>query len=434
MSRRNSCLLGQDAAEDVGDGQRVRRGRSISAEMREPPPSRRLPGPPARPAGRRPAAAQDLEEHALLHPGHLADALEPAVAHDRVRDGPDRRHDRVDEARLAARRLEVVGLRIGVDEVVDDRLGRADLLAPAVRRLADDLVRVLAVRQAHDADLVQLDAALGGGELADQALQRLDAERARLLAGGIDVVGERDLLGVAGQQRDLARASGPCRARRRRCRSRPGGPSARPCSPRRSRPGRTCASSSWPCRSRYSVRLLSKSGVAGVLRYLGPVSAAALRFLAFRPRIRPPMPTAAPFWSRIGNRTRPRNLSMTPTPRDARPARARRGRPRRAPRAGSARFSTSRRLIVSQPSGAQPSWARLDRRVGEAAAVEVLERRLAEPGGGQDLVVERDRGLQDVAEPRAMGVLALGPLVDLDAGLARRASGAPRETGPNPAA
>jgi hypothetical protein len=36
------------------------------------------------------------------------------------------------------------------------------------------------------------------------------AERAGLLAGGIDVVGERDPARVAGQQGDLARRSAPC--------------------------------------------------------------------------------------------------------------------------------------------------------------------------------------------------------------------------------
>ena len=41
------------------------------------------------------------------------------------------------------------------------------------------------------------------------------------------------------------------------------------------------------------------------------------------------------------------------------------------------RFVSSCRLIVSQPAGAQPSWNALDRLVGEAAAAQVVERRLA---------------------------------------------------------
>src|SRR5207247_8460952 len=60
---------------------------------------------------------------------------------------------------------------------------------------------------------------------------------------------------------------------------------------------------------------------------------------------------------------------------------------------------------------------RLDRRVAEATPAQVVERGLAERGGGQHLVVERDRGLEHVAQPRPMRILALGPLVDLDAGL-----------------
>ncbi len=88
-----------------------------------------------------------------------------------------------------------------VDEVVDDRLGGPDLLAPTIGRLANDLVGILAVGQADDADLVELDAGVGGRQLADQRLERLRPERARLLAGRVDVVGERDLLRVAGEQR-----------------------------------------------------------------------------------------------------------------------------------------------------------------------------------------------------------------------------------------
>ena len=114
---------------------------------------------------------------------------------------------------------QVDGARVDVDQVVDDRLGGPDLLAPAVGRLADDLVGILALGQADDADLVELDAGVVARQLADELLERRRAERAGLLAGRVDVVGERDPLGVAGEQRDLARASAPCRATRRRCRS-----------------------------------------------------------------------------------------------------------------------------------------------------------------------------------------------------------------------
>ena len=82
-----------------------------------------------------------------------------------------------------------------------------------------------------------------------------------------------------------------------------------------------------------------------------------------------------------------------------------------------------RRFSMSCPAHRVPAVGRpaelerLDRLVGEAAALEVVERGLAEAGRGQDLVVERDRRLEDVAQARPVGVLALRPLVDLDAGL-----------------
>ena len=68
------------------------------------------------------------------------------------------------------------------------------------------------------------------------------------------------------------------------------------------------------------------------------------------------MPDAEPFWSRIGKSTRPRNLSMTPTPRCGERAGRREAGLDAARPAVMPRFSTSFRLIVSQPSGAQPSW------------------------------------------------------------------------------
>ena len=73
------------------------------------------------------------------------------------------------------------------------------------------------------------------------------------------------------------------------------------------------------------------------------------------------------------------------------------------------------------PAAGRPAELVLrDRLVGEAALVEVVERGLRptfEPG--QHRVVEGDRALEDVAEPLLPGVLAGGPLVELDAGLGR---------------
>ena len=74
------------------------------------------------------------------------------------------------------------------------------------------------------------------------------------------------------------------------------------------------------------------------------------------------------------------------------------------------------------PAGRRPAeLVGLDRGVREAAAREVGEGRLAGLRAGQDRVVEGDRRVQDLAQASPTGVLALGPLVDLHAGLGRRA-------------
>jgi hypothetical protein len=73
---------------------------------------------------------EDLQEDPLLHPADLAQSTEIPVAHDRIRDRPQGGHDRIDEARLAAGSLEIDLAGMEVDQVVDDREGRPDLLAP----------------------------------------------------------------------------------------------------------------------------------------------------------------------------------------------------------------------------------------------------------------------------------------------------------------
>ena len=95
-----------------------------------------------------------------------------------------------------------------VDEVRQDRVRRPDRLAPQVGRLADHLVRVLAGRQAHDPDVRQADAGIPPKRLhlRDERGQLAHPECAGALACGIHVVRESDLLGVARQQRDLARS------------------------------------------------------------------------------------------------------------------------------------------------------------------------------------------------------------------------------------
>jgi hypothetical protein len=60
---------------------------------------------------------------------------------------------------------------------------------------------------------------------------------------------------------------------------------------------------------RYSVRLLSKSPVAGEFRYLGAPGSATVAVGPVAGRTRPPIPTAFPAASRIGKITRERNLS-----------------------------------------------------------------------------------------------------------------------------
>ena len=56
--------------------------------------------------------------------------------------------------------------------------------------------------------------------------------------------------------------------------------------------------------------------------------------------------------------------------------------------------------------------------VGEAAAAQVVERRLAVVALGQDAMVEGDGSLERVAQPLAPCILARRALADLDTGAA----------------
>ena len=131
--------------------------------------------------------------------------LQRLVAPERIGDVADGRDDRIDEAEPAGRGLEVVARRVVIDQVFDERLGSRDRRLPASRLVAHDLVRILAVRQPDDADVLELHARVVALELGDEAGQRRHAERARLLARRVDVVRERDALRVPRQQPDLVR-------------------------------------------------------------------------------------------------------------------------------------------------------------------------------------------------------------------------------------
>ena len=245
--------------------------------------------------------------------------------------------DQVDEAGTPAGGAHVRRPRMEVDQVVDDRGRRPDRLAPGVRGVPDQLVGVLAVRQARDADLVQLHAGVRRGELAGEPLQRGDAQRARALAGRVHVVGQHDLLRrVARQERHLARrerraqagdhvveaglvghervrvalhdhrdpglADGGLRAVQR---------VERPALVEQRRGGRVEVLRAVGVRGgrQLSVRPRrgpgSRAGVAGAWRRASPALCGGRR----GPGMRPPRPVALPVASRIGKRTRPRKRS-----------------------------------------------------------------------------------------------------------------------------
>ena len=110
--------------------------------------------------------------------------------------------------------LEVEAAGVVVDEVLDERLGLAPMaVCQAVGRLAHDLVGVLAVGQPGDADVLELDArVVSAWSWPMSPASAVTPSVPGLLAGGVDVVGERDPARVAGQQRDLAGREGRAEA------------------------------------------------------------------------------------------------------------------------------------------------------------------------------------------------------------------------------
>ena len=121
-----------------------------------------------------------------------------------IGDLPDGGHDGFDEADPAGARLEVEPARVMVDQVFEEWLGLGDRGLPRGRRLAHDLVGILAVRQPGDADVLELDARRVPLELADEPDEGGHPGAAGLLARRVDVVGEDDPRRIAGEQRDLA--------------------------------------------------------------------------------------------------------------------------------------------------------------------------------------------------------------------------------------
>ena len=148
---------------------------------------------------------QLLEQHALLDAAATRQQLEIAVALRGVGHAADRGHDRRDQLLAPGQRARVVALGVRVDEVLDDGLRLARCRAPRVRIVAHHLVRVLAVGQPDDTDVRQAALVRAALDLADERGQLRGAERGRALAGGIDVVRQRDAWRVARHELDLGR-------------------------------------------------------------------------------------------------------------------------------------------------------------------------------------------------------------------------------------
>ncbi len=154
---------------------------------------------------------------------------------------------------------------------------------------------------------------------------------------------------------------------------------------------------------RYSVRLLSNSGVAGEFRYFGPSPSSS----------RPPSPT------RVAVLVADREDHPGPelVVDAAATGLARRGESDLEQLLGpdvALRAEGPRHLVPS--AGSPAELVGRDRLVGEPAAVEVLEGGRTGGRVGQHCVVEGDRAVEDGSEPRLVRVLVLRPLVDLDAG------------------
>ena len=276
--------------------------------------------------------------------------------------------------------------------------------------VAQDLVRVLSLGQAHDAHVVQLHAGVAGGQLADDLLQRRRPEGAGLLARRIDVVGERDPLRVAGDQRHLL-------GRERRAQARDDVLEARLVGHQRVRVA------------------LDDHGLAGLadrgLRAVDEVQRAALVEQRGRRRVEVlgavvdavlagPLlaqdPAAEAHGMAAGVADREDHALAEPVVHAA----------AALARAGQAhleellrRHLALRGQLADQlvPAARRPAQLVLrDGLVREAAAAEIVQRRRPGLRTRQDGVVEGDGALEDRAQPCVVRVLALRALVQLHAG------------------
>ena len=292
-----------------------------------------------------------------------------------------------------------------VDEIGEDRVRRPDRLAPQVGRLADDLVGVLAIGQPDDADVGQPDAAVGL-DLADEVVQLGHAERAGGLAGRVDVVGERDLLRIARQERDLARGQR--------------GPEARDDVVEAGLVGHQRVRIALDDHrlaglADRALGLVDEVERAALVEERGRGTVEVLRTVVAGVAIGDEVAPAES--DRIAVHVPDREDDPLPEPvvgaAPARPAGRRQPDGRELVRG---RVALRHELLAGRlPATRRPAeLVALDRLVAEATAAQVVKGGLARWMPGQDRVVEADRAVEDVAQPTLPGVVAAGPLVELD--------------------
>ncbi len=357
-------------------------------------------------AARLGTSVERLEQGPLLDSRAAGEELEVRVADDRVGHLAEGRHDRVDEALAALGQAGVHPPGVVVDQVGQDRVRGSNGLAPEVGRFPDHLIGVLALRQPDDPDIGQPDPAVLL-DLADQVVQLGHPEAAGRLAGGVDVIGQGDLLGIAGQDRYLARGEGRAEA------------------------GHDVVEAG----------LVGHQGIGVTL------DDHRLARLADR-RLRPIDEVQGPALVEQGRGRRVQVLravvggvaggdQVAPAEADGVPVRVadREDDPLAEPVVRAATRGTSlgqahlgelgrRNPALGDelaghgiPAGRGPAQLeRRDRLVGEAPPMEVVQGRPAGDMGGQDTVVPGDGAVEDLAQARSAGVLPARALVQLDPG------------------